>query len=37
MERLAQMQMQLDEQRRRLDQMQESARHAGMHTQVYEP
>jgi predicted RNase H-like nuclease (RuvC/YqgF family) len=37
MERLAQMQLQLDEQRRKLDQMQESARRAGMHTQVYDP
>ncbi|MGA2021698.1 MAG: hypothetical protein ABSH02_13990 [Candidatus Sulfotelmatobacter sp.] len=37
MGRLAQMQLQLDEQRRKLDQMQESARRAGMHTQVYDP
>jgi hypothetical protein len=37
MERLAQMQLRLDAQRRKLDQMQESARRAGMHTQVYDP
>jgi hypothetical protein len=31
------MQMQLDEQKRKLDQMQEAARHAGMRSAVYEP
>jgi hypothetical protein len=31
------MQQQLDEQKRKLDQMQEAARHAGMHTAVYDP
>jgi len=36
-ERIAQMQEQLDEQRRRLEWMQESARRAGMHTSVYDP
>jgi hypothetical protein len=35
--RMAQMQRQLDIQRQRLDQMQEAARHAGMHTAVYDP
>jgi hypothetical protein len=37
LEHLAQMQMQLDEQRRRLEEMQETARRAGMHTTVYDP
>ena len=37
MERLAQMQHQLDEQKRKLEDMQEAARHAGMHTLVYDP
>ncbi len=37
MEHLAQMQMQLDEQRRRLEGMQDAARRAGMHTAVYDP
>jgi hypothetical protein len=32
-----QVQMQLNEQRRKLDQMQDAARHAGMHTLVYDP
>ena len=32
-----QMQLQLDEQKAKLSQMQESARHAGMHTLVYDP
>jgi hypothetical protein len=36
-ERIAEMQMKLDEQKRKLDQMQDAARHAGMHTQVYDP
>ena len=36
-ERVAEMQMKLDEQKRKLDQMQDAARHAGMHTQVYDP
>jgi hypothetical protein len=37
MERAAQMQQQLDEQKRRLEAMQEAARRQGMHTQVYDP
>jgi len=37
MEHVAQMQMQLDEQRRKLEEMQEAARRAGMHTAVYDP
>jgi len=37
MQRVAQIQLQLDEQKRKLDQMQEAARHAGMHTAVYDP
>jgi hypothetical protein len=32
-----QMQLQLDEQKAKLSQMQETARHAGMHTLVYDP
>ena len=36
-ERLAQMQMRLDEQKQRLYEMQEAARRAGMHTQVVDP
>ena len=36
-ERLAQVQEQLDEQRANLLEMQEEARRAGMHTQVYDP
>jgi hypothetical protein len=36
-ERIAQVQEQLDEQRARLLEMQEEARRAGMHTQVYDP
>jgi hypothetical protein len=36
-EHIAEMQMRLDEQKRKLDQMQDAARHAGMHTQVYDP
>ena len=35
--RVAQIQMQLDEQKTKLDQMQEAARHAGMHSAVYDP
>lgn len=37
MERLDQMQQLLNWQKQRLEQMQEAARHAGMHTAVYEP
>jgi len=37
LQRVAELQLQLDEQRRKLDQMQEAARHAGMHTAVYDP
>jgi len=37
MQRIAQIQQQLDEQKRKLDRMQEAARHAGMHTAVYDP
>jgi len=37
LERVAQVQRQLDEQKRTLDEMQEAARHAGMHTAVYDP
>jgi predicted RNase H-like nuclease (RuvC/YqgF family) len=37
LERVAQIQQQLDEQKMKLDQMQEAARHAGMHTAVYDP
>lgn len=36
-ERVTEMQMRLDEQKRKLDQMQDAARHAGLHTQVYDP
>jgi hypothetical protein len=36
-QRVAQMRQHLDEQKRRLDEMQEAARHAGMRTGVYEP
>ena len=32
-----QVRMQLNEQKRKLDQMQDAARHAGMHTLVYDP
>jgi hypothetical protein len=35
--RVAQIQLQLDEQKMKLDQMQEAARHAGMHSAVYDP
>lgn len=37
LERLQQMQQQLSEQRTKLEDMQEAARHAGMHTAVYDP
>jgi len=37
MERIAQMQQLLEEQKRHLDQMQDAARRAGMHTSVYDP
>jgi hypothetical protein len=36
-QRVAQIQQQLNEQKRKLEQMQEAARHAGMHTTVYDP
>jgi hypothetical protein len=36
-ERIMKLQQQLDEQKRKLEQMQEAARHAGMHTAVYDP
>jgi hypothetical protein len=36
-QRLAEMQMQLDVQRRKLDEMQDAARHAVMHSSVYDP
>jgi hypothetical protein len=37
MQRVAELQQQLDEQKFKLNQMQESARRAGMHTVVYDP
>jgi predicted RNase H-like nuclease (RuvC/YqgF family) len=37
MQRVAQIQLQLDEQQMKLDQMQEAARHAGMRSAVYDP
>jgi len=37
MRRVAQVQQQLDQQKMRLDQMQEAARRAGMHSAVYDP
>jgi len=37
LQRVAQIQVQLDQQKRKLDQMQDAARHAGMHTPVYDP
>jgi hypothetical protein len=37
LEHAAQLQMRLDEQKRRLDAMQDAARRAGMHTAVYDP
>jgi hypothetical protein len=36
-QRVAQIQQQLDGEKRKLDQMQDAARHAGMHTPVYDP
>jgi hypothetical protein len=36
-QQVVQIQQQLDAQKRRLDQMQEAARHAGMHAAVYDP
>jgi hypothetical protein len=37
LQRVAQIQQQLNEQQRNLDQMQDAARHAGMHSAVYDP
>jgi hypothetical protein len=37
LQRVAQMQQELDQQNRRLADLQEAARHAGMHTLVYDP
>ncbi len=37
LDRLAQLQQQLNQQRKILEDMQEAARHAGMHTPVYDP
>jgi hypothetical protein len=37
LQRVAQIQLQLDEQKMKLDQMQEAARHAGMRSAVYDP
>jgi hypothetical protein len=37
LQRVALIQQQLDEQKRKLDQIQEAARHAGMHSAVYDP
>jgi predicted RNase H-like nuclease (RuvC/YqgF family) len=37
MQRVEQMQQRLDEQKRILEEMQEAARHAGMHTRTYDP
>jgi hypothetical protein len=37
LQRVAEIQLQVDEQRRALVDMQEAARHAGMHTVVYDP
>ena len=37
LERLAVLQQQLDQQKKKLEDMQEAARHAGMHTAVYDP
>jgi len=37
LQRVAQIQLRLDEQKMKLDQMQEAARHAGMHSAVYDP
>jgi hypothetical protein len=37
LQQVAQMRRQLDEQRWKIEQMQDAARHAGMHTAVYDP
>ncbi len=37
LDRLAQLQQQFDREKYKLEQMQEAARHAGMHSRVYEP
>ncbi len=37
LQQVAQIQQQLNEQKMKLDQIQEAARHAGMHTAVYDP
>jgi len=37
LQRVSRIQQQLDEQKSKLDEMQEAARHAGMHTAVYDP
>jgi len=37
LERLNQLQLQLNQQKQRLENLQEAARHAGMHTLVYDP
>jgi hypothetical protein len=37
LQQVAQFQQQLNEHRRKLEQMQEAARHAGMRTPVYDP
>ncbi len=37
LQRVAQIQLRLDEQKMKLDQIQEAARHAGMHSAVYDP
>lgn len=37
LQRVALIQQQLDEQKRKFDQIQEAARHAGMHSAVYDP
>jgi hypothetical protein len=37
LQRVEQMQERLDEQKRILEEMQEAARHAGMHTNIYDP
>jgi hypothetical protein len=37
LQRVAQLQYQLEEQKRKLDTMQDAARHSGMHTSIYDP
>jgi hypothetical protein len=37
LQRVAQLQYQLEEQERKLDSMQDAARHSGMHTSIYDP